>query len=371
MEDIHTTVIDTLNYVLNVACILCGLSAATIILMVMWLDRAAMDRVSIRFTLAVAVVDALNAGMILFYTLIHDDTGFCTFISLASHWLMLFYLFLNVCIALNLQLVFVHGLVLGRRFEYSLWAGTFLLPTVLMLFGLASGRYGFDVDSQYCEIRDPLAPTSIVTVWTTFLGWALASIVYCAIAVTLVMVSLRTKASAISDVCLKKGSRHLLQDNCQLKRKIHKLIKRISLYCIIPVVTQSGYLVLRVILSYTDELPLVIRYVSVIGSDITGILNLMVLFVDPAFTTAIQSIIKSHSRGSPEPSVMELEDGKLENGLIDDNCSHLTNQYCNESMATPLTHKPISPDPISTQTQAMRAHTSSSTFTLSSLVRRL
>lgn len=41
-----------------------------------------------------------------------------------------------------------------------------------------------------------------------------------------------------------------------------------SLYCVLPVITQAGYLALRVIASYTDEPYVPLLFVSIIGSGI-------------------------------------------------------------------------------------------------------
>ncbi|KAJ9070685.1 hypothetical protein DSO57_1005212 [Entomophthora muscae] len=62
---------------------------------------------------------------------------------------------------------------------------------------------------------------------------------------------------------------------------------------------------MRVTLSYTNVIPLYLNYISVIGTDIPGVLNLVALLIDPAFDAAITAIkagqkkeIKSSEEGS-------------------------------------------------------------------------
>ncbi|KAJ9087270.1 hypothetical protein DSO57_1034785 [Entomophthora muscae] len=64
---------------------------------------------------------------------------------------------------------------------------------------------------------------------------------------------------------------------------------------------------MRVTLSYTDAIPLYLNYISVVGSDLPGILNLIALLIDPAFAAAIAKI---RAKEKQEPA--SLEDG---NGL--------------------------------------------------------
>ncbi|KAJ9087267.1 hypothetical protein DSO57_1034782 [Entomophthora muscae] len=131
----HRRVLVVLNYVLNSASIIGGTLTAAIIIATMCFDRKIMNRVSLRFTLAVAIVDVAKAAAILAITKIHEDSTMCTLVALITHWLSLVYLLLNTCVVLNLQLILVHGLVPGKKFEQSLWAIALMIPTILMSIG--------------------------------------------------------------------------------------------------------------------------------------------------------------------------------------------------------------------------------------------
>ncbi|KAJ9070680.1 hypothetical protein DSO57_1005207 [Entomophthora muscae] len=131
----HRRILVVLNYVLNSASIIGGILTAAIILGTICFDRKVMNRVSLRFTLAVAIVDVAKAAAILAITKIHEDSTMCTLVALLTHWLTLVYLLLNTCVVLNLQLILVHGWVPGKKFEQSLWAVALLIPTILMSIG--------------------------------------------------------------------------------------------------------------------------------------------------------------------------------------------------------------------------------------------
>ncbi|KAJ9053641.1 hypothetical protein DSO57_1022286 [Entomophthora muscae] len=65
-----------------------------------------------------------------------------------------------------------------------------------------------------------------------------------------------------------------------------------SLYCIIPIITQLWYLILCSISYHVEEIPVTFRFLSIVGTDVPGILNLVVLLLDPAFAAALEAILR-------------------------------------------------------------------------------
>ncbi|KAJ9053646.1 hypothetical protein DSO57_1022291 [Entomophthora muscae] len=68
-----------------------------------------------------------------------------------------------------------------------------------------------------------------------------------------------------------------------------------SLYCIIPIITQLWYLILRSIIFHVEEIPIPLLFLATIGTDIPGILNLVVLLLDPAFAAAFEAILRKRN----------------------------------------------------------------------------
>ncbi|KAI0236416.1 hypothetical protein L0F63_003290 [Massospora cicadina] len=120
---------------------LCGLLAVMIILAVTRYCRALMDRFSIRFTLAISLVDFLKALAIYLTSKASLNPVLCVASSFAVNWLLLVYLFLNVAIAANLQMVFINGKVNTPSRERTFWALSFAAATAIMLVPLGSPFY--------------------------------------------------------------------------------------------------------------------------------------------------------------------------------------------------------------------------------------
>ncbi|KAJ9053648.1 hypothetical protein DSO57_1022293 [Entomophthora muscae] len=213
----------TLNDVLNKASIVCGLLVVIIILGCMCVSCSSMNRRSIRFTLAISVVDVLKAAVLLVYNEVDEDGMVCEGISFAFHYLTLVYFFLNVAVALNLQLVFVHGVIAGKKHELTCWYVCIGLPYVLLLFPLSVGKIG--QDNGYCEFRDPTTLETNLYVYLCFLVWCISSCLYCAVAVILVTVRLRQKVTVLDSI-LKRTMTQSAKESSDLK-KIEKLIYRV------------------------------------------------------------------------------------------------------------------------------------------------
>ncbi|KAI0223242.1 hypothetical protein L0F63_005147 [Massospora cicadina] len=312
-----------LNVSLNVASAICGLAVMAIILICMWISKDSMNRVSIRFTLGISVVDVLRAVTVLLYNQFTEDGVWCVGISFTYHYLTLVYFFLNVAVALNLQLVFVHGLVFRRRRERVYWIVSLMFPIVLLAFPLGAHRLGQDRVSGYCEFRNPGTFETIGYVYFSFLIWCLMSCLYCAIAVGAVVYKLNRQANVL-DYIVKSKTSHSEADvtTIVLRQKVRKLIIRITFYCIIPIVTQSWYLALRVIASYTDHVYVYLYFISVISSDMPGVLNLMVLLVDPSFSSAIETTLKQKGFKVPkclDSSIKFIPNPSNKTETIDDN----------------------------------------------------
>ncbi|KAJ9066882.1 hypothetical protein DSO57_1005262 [Entomophthora muscae] len=152
--------LDRLNLCLNLASVVCGLIVVAVIFGCMCVSYEIMDRVSIRFTLAISIVDVLKALTILFYTEYREDGAICSAISFSIYYFTLAYLFLNVAVALNLQLVFIHGMVFGK--ERLMWAVSLGLPLLLLAPPLFAGRLGITDEGGFvrCEIQHPMKQMS-------------------------------------------------------------------------------------------------------------------------------------------------------------------------------------------------------------------
>ncbi|KAJ9066932.1 hypothetical protein DSO57_1005008 [Entomophthora muscae] len=253
-----------------------------------------MDRVSIRFTLAISIVDVLQALIFLFLIKYKEDGAICSGIGFSSFYLTLTYLFLNAAVALNLQLVFVHGIVFDK--EWLMWTVSLGFPLLLLAPPLFAGRFGLTYEGGVCDIRDPKSYETYAYLFSCFTVWGFLAIIYCTIAVVMVNMQLYKKKTVIDSIIQTKrcASADILCDNLVLKKKILKLINRVSMYCIIPIITQLWFLIVCLML-YHEEIPVTLRLFSIVGTDIPGILNLVVLLLDPAFAAAFEAILRNRN----------------------------------------------------------------------------
>ncbi|KAJ9058886.1 hypothetical protein DSO57_1007825 [Entomophthora muscae] len=68
-----------------------------------------------------------------------------------------------------------------------------------------------------------------------------------------------------------------------------------SLYCIIPIITQLWFLIVCSISYNVEEIPITLRFFSIVGACVPGILNLVVLLLDPAFAAAFEAILRNRN----------------------------------------------------------------------------
>lgn len=96
--------------------------------------------------------------------------------------------------------------------------------------------------------------------WVCWLAWMVAACVYCAVVVVRTVLSLRTKAGILDRIHSPQRRQHAI------RKDIRRLILRVSLYCVIPVLTQMWFVVFKVHWHYTQSLSKPLVYLSVVGS---------------------------------------------------------------------------------------------------------
>ncbi|KAJ9053642.1 hypothetical protein DSO57_1022287 [Entomophthora muscae] len=221
------TLQDQLNLWLNLVSVVCGLVVVAVIFGCMCVSYEIMDRVSIRFTLAISIVDVLKAFSIMLFTKCREDGAICSAIGFSFYYFTLVYLFLNMTVALNLQLVFIHDIVFGK--EKLMWAVSLGLPLLLLAPPLFSGRFGMTYEGGLCDMRDPASYETEVYLFSCFIVWGFLAIIYCTIAATMVNMQLYKKKTVIDSIIQTKHNDNadILSDNLVLKKKILKLINRV------------------------------------------------------------------------------------------------------------------------------------------------
>ncbi|KAI9292783.1 hypothetical protein K502DRAFT_65065 [Neoconidiobolus thromboides FSU 785] len=224
--DVQTALNVSLNVISSVASII----VIAVIVFISIYDRRLMDRVSLRFTLAISIVDLLKAILILIYIFIDAPGAACVAVAYLIPGFTLLYMFLTICIALNLQLTFVNGLRFNSKWERWYWAISIIGAFGIMAVPLATNQLGFDEDSQFCYYKNSNSTTGQIFQWATYHSWILVGCFYCTLVVILTIFHLNRKVTIINRICEpeyytdEKGKRVNINDKVQ--RNLKRLIRR-------------------------------------------------------------------------------------------------------------------------------------------------
>ncbi|KAJ9079207.1 hypothetical protein DSO57_1037745 [Entomophthora muscae] len=137
-EDTFDYVILIVKDILNAISSIAALTVALLILGSTAIDKKSMDRVSVRITLVISILDFLYAIIVICFMGKGLEGLDCIVSDVVAQWLSLSYLFLNTSIAVNLHLIFVCGYASNPVWEKIYWAVSFGLSTVLSLIPIGN-----------------------------------------------------------------------------------------------------------------------------------------------------------------------------------------------------------------------------------------
>ncbi|KAJ9078541.1 hypothetical protein DSO57_1005687 [Entomophthora muscae] len=258
--------------------------------------RGEMNRVSIRLTQGMVLVIIFKASVMLLFMFSTHGGIVCTGLSFIVHWLSLVYIFFGVSIAANLHCVALRGARPNPFREALCWILPLLAATVLMGSSLIAGRLGLDNDTLSCEFRNRKSTSTHVWIWISFLVWILVSGLYCSYIVLKVLFG-QGLAVAFDPVEYEKKSTDT--NLCALISDLKTLVHGIAFYCFIPVITQTGFFINTAYgLLYNDS-NLLLVYISVIGTGLSGILTLAAFLKDPSLRGLIRSQQHKRCAGTP------------------------------------------------------------------------
>ncbi|KAJ9088292.1 hypothetical protein DSO57_1024548 [Entomophthora muscae] len=175
------------NVVVNGVSIIAASFVVAVIFSAMAIDKKTMNRVSIRITLAIAILDVLRSGFNLLTLEVELEGVACVIQEYLFNFMTLAYFFLNMSIATNLQLIFLNGYSFNPFWERGYWTASFGLAALISLCipgGYLAGAEG----SSKCMPGDGLVQH--VWEWSYIFFWILVSVVYCSVIVALVITKL-------------------------------------------------------------------------------------------------------------------------------------------------------------------------------------
>ncbi|KAI9295543.1 hypothetical protein K502DRAFT_213910 [Neoconidiobolus thromboides FSU 785] len=176
--------------------IISGIMALIVVLFMIVIsiyDRKLVDRVSLRLQTGLSVYDIWLHGGALWKSISPAVPGIaCTSRGYLALFFNILYAFLNVSIALNLQLIFIHNKTITRWVEVGYWVVPITLSLLISIPPLAMGLLGY---SEYygCYIADSeygLYYGKMLDFYANQL-WRFLCLIYLIIAVTMVFIKLR------------------------------------------------------------------------------------------------------------------------------------------------------------------------------------
>ncbi|KAJ9067587.1 hypothetical protein DSO57_1037553 [Entomophthora muscae] len=183
------------NLVLNSVSAVLGLVTVGLVL---GLDRGNLaQRVSVRFTLAIAWVDVFKAVSIILYSVWKTGGLACKMVGFILVWGFLGYMFLNGMLALNLYLVFVRGKVFSEAWTKYYFSCGLGMASVLAGILLALDKFGWDDDFGVCEFKDSNSAGTYALMWLCFIGWILVVCVFNLVVIILALHKLWSRETRI------------------------------------------------------------------------------------------------------------------------------------------------------------------------------
>jgi len=156
------------------------------------------DRVTFRLALATMISDFGIGVAILINATLGSPTGPSCIIAIwGTVFFTLVSIFLPTCIAINLQILFIHEYRGRRKLEMFYFIGSIALASILSLLPFADNMYGWDAPEGMCWFRDSGTKLSIIWQWGAFYSWEILCILYCII--TLICVAVKLSRQSVSN----------------------------------------------------------------------------------------------------------------------------------------------------------------------------
>ncbi|KAI9298069.1 hypothetical protein K502DRAFT_362658 [Neoconidiobolus thromboides FSU 785] len=270
----------------QVSAILAAVVVITMVSLVIY-DHKLVNRISLRLQTMISLIDIWTHTAYMWMRLFDYEGPMCTFIGWSLIFFPLLYIFYNVVVAVNLQLVFLHNIKITNRIEAAYWIGPILLAFILATVPLAAGGLGYSKhDGCYTSGEDEFVGRMIDLFACSL--WTILGILYIIIIVVLVMIHINRESNHI------KRSR--MFQNAQVSQKAIRSIKmltyRVILYPIIVIISQTFTITNQLYYDFTEQTIPVLRQLSYICTGLVGALNFVAFFLDPTVHTAIKKVFK-------------------------------------------------------------------------------
>ncbi|ORX97522.1 hypothetical protein K493DRAFT_314042 [Basidiobolus meristosporus CBS 931.73] len=234
------------------------------------------SRVSLTLTFWIACSDLLFSifSLLLASTLVSNAT--CSFFLWGYVEFTLLPIFLTVAIGFNLQMVFVHGSKNLLRYQRLYVPVCVAVSLLISLLPVVAKQFQLDPAVNSCWYQSTYTTGTILWEVLTFYGWILLGVAYCVLAVIMVAWKLHVNNKRLAN---NTGPIH----SHLIGHKTSRAVRRIALYPLIPIVTQTFNFVSEFDTFVSRDMNSTLYVLSAVTPVCMGLLNAVVFMFDPAF----------------------------------------------------------------------------------------
>ncbi|KAJ2956856.1 hypothetical protein NQZ79_g7375 [Umbelopsis isabellina] len=289
-------ILNEINVIGNSLSVASGMIVLIVIFALRLYDKQLVDRVSLRLSAAISVTDIISSAALLIYTYVTVEGGACILSPFLIIFLTNLFLFLTVAIAFNLQHLFLHQRYYNPSFEKWYYILAIGAAAITAIIPLAAGRLGLDPAQGFCWFNPSWTVTSNIYEYTTYIGPQLLCGVYCLVVVIAVAIKLKLDSQRLDRRIANRGNgEHTDVDIRRRKtqKAINRVVRRILLYPMVPIITQSGFIVSEIYLYVNMKPSYPLNVWGVTLKSLPGFCNLCAFLIDPAIYNALTTIKKN------------------------------------------------------------------------------
>ncbi|CAJ0756890.1 5707_t:CDS:2 [Entrophospora sp. SA101] len=244
------------------------------------------DRVTFRLALATMISDFGICIALLINSAFGSPIGStCTGVIWAYVFFSLTSIFFPTCIALNLQIVFLHEYRGRCKLEMLYFTVSTVLALILSLLPFADHMYAWNYPEGGCFFRDSGTKLSITWQWGSFYVWEILCILYCIIILICVAVKLYKNRSVNANISGQTVTSQYEKNVLRNKTIMSLVVKKAIWYPIVPIITQAPNFLVETDIYVNQR----INYAFLIMSSLNaaqGFLNTIVFMQDIAVSRA-------------------------------------------------------------------------------------
>ncbi|KAK9763842.1 hypothetical protein K7432_009135 [Basidiobolus ranarum] len=240
------------------------------------------NRVSISLTLWKAFADLAYSIIYLISQKSSMNLATCKFVLWGYVEFTLLSIFLTCTIAFNIQAIFVSELSQIFFIQRFYLPVSLVVSLTISLIPLLADQFTYDPLVGNCWYRDQYTTPTMIWEMCTYYGWIFLGIVYCSIVVILVTIRLIRNE--------RQFRQNISPTTTKLHRNINKIVGRIILYPIIPIIAQSFNFITEIVTFYSRRLTFSLYLLSAVGPASIGFLNFLVFLFDPAFQKLVKEL---------------------------------------------------------------------------------